>query len=247
MGQMKQINSKSNPYVKALSKLNNKNEIKEQGLFLVEGRNLVLEAIQQGIVQDLLITHEDMYSVYDVEKTLVTEEVISKLSTNKTNRGSIAVCKYEPITVNLNMVKRVVVLENINNPGNLGAIIRSALAFNFDAVITLGDSVFVYNDKVIRSAQGALFKMPVMQIKDFKPLKDFKPYKLLLSKTAKELDEIEINKEEKIAIVFGNEANGISQELQDQWQGEDVIIKINPSVESLNLAIAAGITLNKFK
>ncbi len=243
---MKEISSKSNKYIKDLAKLNNKREIIEQGLFLVEGRNLVIEALQQEIVVDLLITDKEMYSIYNVEKTLVSDEVISKLSSNKSNKGAIAVCRYEPMSVNLNMVNKIVVLENINNPGNLGAIIRSALAFKFDAVITLGDSVFVYNDKVIRSAQGALFKIPVLQLKDFESLKGFKAYKLLLSEDAKDLDEMVIT-EDKFAVVFGNEANGITDKLKNEWPGEDVIIGINPQVESLNLAIAAGITLHKFK
>ncbi len=244
---MKTISSKNNQYIKDLAKLKTKKEIQDHGIFLVEGRNLVLEAIQLGIVQDLLISDPEMYSIYDIEKTLVDNEIISKLSSNKTNRGAIAVCKYEPISVNLNLVKKIVVLENINNPGNLGTIIRTALAFGFDAVITTGDSVFVYNDKVIRAAQGALFKMPVMQIKSFEALKDFKPYRLILSEDAKDLDSIEINPDERYAVVFGNEANGISEELKEQWKGEDVIIKIASNVESLNLAIAAGIALNKLK
>lgn len=243
---MKTINSKNNPYIKELSKLTTKKEILDQGLFLVEGRNLVVEAIQLGIVVDLLISDEEMYSIYDIEKTLVPQEIINKLSTNKSNRGAIAVCRYEPLSVNLNLVKKIVVLENINNPGNLGTIIRTALAFNYDAVITVGDSVFVYNEKVIRAAQGALFKMPVMQIKGFESLKEFKPYRLLLSDSAKELDAVEVDTD-KYAVVFGNEANGISEELRSTWAGEDVIIKMNPSVESLNLAIAAGIALNKLK
>ncbi len=241
---MKTINSRSNPYIKELSKLNSKREIKEQGLFLVEGRNLVLEAIQLGIVVDLLISDEEMYSIYDIEKTLVSSEVIQKLSNNKTNRGAIAVCKYEPLSVNLNLVNKIIVLENINNPGNLGTIIRTALAFGFDAVITTGDSVFVYNDKVIRAAQGALFKMPVMQLKDYSSLKDFKPYRLLLSESSKDINDIVIDSD-KYALVFGNEANGISQDLQDNWKGEDLMIKISNNVESLNLAIAAGIAISK--
>ncbi len=243
---MKTINSKSNQYIKDLAKLDNKKEITEQGLFLVEGRNLVLEAIQQGVVVDLLITDEEMYSVYDIEKTLVTEEIITKLSSNKTNRGAIAVCRYEPLSVNLNIVKKIVVLENVNNPGNLGTIIRTALAFGFDAVITTGDSVFVYNDKVIRAAQGALFKMPVMQIKDFEPLRSFVPHRLILSDLAQDIEEVEVHSE-KYAVVFGNEANGISDELKEKWPGRDIIIKIDPKVESLNLAVAAGIALNKLK
>ncbi len=243
---MKTINSKQNQYIKDLAKLNSKKEIQEQGLFLVEGRNLVVEAIQQGIVVDLLVTNEDMYSIYDIEKTLVTEDIITKLSNNKTNRGAIAVCRYEPLSVNLNLVNKIVVLENINNPGNLGTIIRTALAFGFDAVITTGNSVFVYNDKVIRSAQGALFKMPVMQLKDYEFLKEFKPYKFLLSESSKNIDDIVIDSD-KYALVFGNEANGISEDLKANWIGEDIMIPINTKVESLNLSIAAGIAINKLK
>ncbi len=243
---MKEINSKQNQYIKDLSKLTSKRDVQEQGLFLVEGRNLVLEAIQLGIVEDLLITNEDMYSIYDIKKTLVTDEIINKLSSNKSNSGSIAVCRYEPLSVNFNLVKKIIVLENINNPGNLGTIIRTALAFGFDAVVTVGDSVFVYNDKVIRAAQGSLFKMPVMQLKDFKQLESFKPYRFILSDNAKSIDQVNIS-EEKYALVFGNEANGISQELLSNWEGEDIMIDINSKVESLNLAIASGIAMNKFK
>lgn len=243
---MKTISSRSNQYIKDLSKLDSKKDIVEQGLFLVEGRNLISEAIEIGIVLDLLITDEDMYIDSEVNKTLVTQDIIQKLSSNKSNKGAIAVCRYEPLSVNLGLVNKIVVLENVNNPGNLGTIIRTSLAFGYDAVITTGESVFVYNDKVIRSAQGALFKMPVMQIKDFEALKSFKAYKLLLSDNAIDLDNVNIE-EEKYAIVFGNEANGISQELQDNWEGQDVKINIDSNVESLNLAVAAGIALNKLK
>ncbi len=243
---MKTINSRSNTYIKELAKLKTKREIVDKGLFLVEGRNLVLEAIQQGIVDNLLISDEEMYSIYDIEKTLVTDEIIKKLSSNKSNKGAIAVCKYEPLSVNLNLVNRIVVLENINNPGNLGTIIRTALAFGIDAVITTGDSVFIYNDKVIRAAQGAVFKMPVMQLKDYKQLKDFKPYRLILSESAKDINDIVVDAD-KYALVFGNEANGISEELLENWKGEDVMIKISNNIESLNLAIAAGIAINKLK
>ncbi len=243
---MKTINSKNNQYIKDLAKLNSKKEIIDRGLFLVEGRNLIVEAIEREIVVDLLITDEEMYPEYDIEKTIVDESIINKLSNNKSNRGAIAVCKYESHSVNLKLVNKIVVLENINNPGNLGTIIRTALAFGFDAVVTVGESVFAYNDKVIRAAQGALFRMPVLQLKDFEQLKEFKPYRLILSNESKSIDEVKVDNP-KYAVVFGNEANGITNELQTQWPGEDLIIPINSSVESLNLAIAAGIALNKLK
>lgn len=243
---MKIINSTSNQLIKDLSKLNNKKDIIDKGLFLVEGRNLITETIEAGIVKYLLVTEPEKYQHYNVELVQVTDEIISKLSTNRSNRGVISVCEYKPKTISLKDMNKIVVLENVNNPGNLGTIIRTALAFNYDCVITVGDSVFVYNDKVIRSAQGALFKMPVQQLKSFDELKEFKAYKLLLSESAKELDEVKIDSD-RYAVVFGNEANGISEKLQSEWEGEDVIIDINPEIESLNVAIAAGIALRKLK
>ncbi len=243
---MKKISSKNNKYIKELSSLNSKRNIIEKGMYLVEGRNLVIEALNAGVVLELLITDEEMYSIYEgVNKTLVDEEVIEKLSSNRSNRGAIAVCKYEPLSVNLNLVNKIVVLENINNPGNFGTIIRTALAFGYDAVVTLGESAFVYNDKTIRSAQGALFKMPIMQLKEFSGLEQFKPYRFMLSSSSKDLEEIEIN-DDKFALVFGNEANGLSDDLINKWAGQDVKIDIN-SIESLNLAVAAGIAMYKFK
>lgn len=243
---MKTISSRTNKYIKDLSALNSRRNITDKGVYLVEGRNLIIEALEVGVVDKLLITNEDMYSEYsDISKVLVTEEVINKLSNNKSNRGCIAVCKYEPLAVNLKLVNKIVVLENINNPGNLGTIIRTALAFDYDAVVTLGESAFVYNDKVIKAAQGALFKMPIMQLKERNGLEDFKPLRFVLSDEAKKFKDIK-KPDGKFALVFGNEANGITKELLDNWKGEDVIIDIN-SVESLNLSIAAGIAMHKFK
>lgn len=243
---MKHISSKTNKYIKDLSSLNSRRNIVEKGLYLVEGKNLIIEALEAGVVVELLVTDKSMYSEYsEVNKIEVSEEVINKLSTNRSNRGCIAVCKYEPLSVNLKLVNKIIVLENINNPGNLGTIVRAALAFGFDAVVTLGESAFIYNDKVIKAAQGALFKMPIMQLKEFNGLDEFKPLRFLLSDTASKLDEVS-KPEGKFALVFGNEANGLTEDLLNKWQGQDVMIDIK-SVESLNLAMAAGIAMHKFK
>ncbi len=242
---MKTITSKTNSYIKDLSKLNSKRNISEKGLYLVEGRNLIIEALEAGVVVELLITDKEMYEDYEVVKILVSEEVVDRLSTNNSNRGAIAVCKYEPLSVNLKLVNKIVVLENINNPGNLGTIIRTALAFGYDAVVTVGESAFIYNDKVIKAAQGALFKMPVMQIKELNGLNEFKPLRFRLSDEAISMEEVEAP-EGKFALVFGNEANGLSEKLLAQWSGQDVKIDIK-SIESLNLAMAASIAMYKYK
>lgn len=242
---IKKINSKSNEYIKDLAKLKSKKIIQEKELFLVEGKNLINEAINSGIVETLLISNEKLYSNYDLDKVLVTDEIITKLSSNKSNNGIIAVCKYYKPHVNLKLVNKIVVLENINNPGNFGTIIRTALAFGFDAVISVGNSVFSYNEKVIKASQGAIFKMPVMQLKSYEELKNFKAYKFVLAKDSKKLDDLKIE-DSKYALVFGNEANGLTQEIKDNWKGENIFIDIK-NIDSLNLAIAVGITLNKFK
>lgn len=242
---MKQITSKKNSYIKELSKLYSKRNISERGLYLIEGKNLIIEALEAGVVVELLIIDENIYEEYNVDKILVSEEVINRLSINNSNRGAIAVCKYEPLSVNLKLVNKIVVLENINNPGNLGTIIRTALAFGYDAVVTVGESAFIYNDKVIKSAQGALFKMPVMQIKELNGLEDFKPLRFRLSNKSLSMEEVESPKG-KFALVFGNEANGLSDKLLDQWNGQDIKIDIK-SIESLNLAMAASIAMYKYK
>ncbi len=250
---MKKIDSKNNNYIKQLSKLGLKKEIIDQELFLVEGNNLIKEAINSEVVVNLLITKEEMYpNIDDTKKIKVTNDIIKKLSHNRSNEGAIAVCKYEPITVHLSVVNKIIVLENINDPGNLGTIIRSSLAFGFDAVITLGESVFAYNDKVLRASQGSMFKIPVMQLKDFKDLHSFKAYKFCLQENTRFLRDITIEKsndnkhQEKFALVFGNEARGLSKDILNNWEGENVKIDIK-SIDSLNIAATAAIALNKFK
>jgi len=239
------IFSRNNQYIKNILKLTSKRNILEAGLFLVEGKNLINEAINAEIIENLLITSDELYDDFPGEKTLVGKDIIHKLSFNKSNEGAIAVCKYEPISVNLELVNRIVILENVNNPGNLGTIIRTALAFGFDAVVTLGESVFAYNDKVIRASQGALFKIPVMQLKKFNNhLREFKCYKFVLSEDAIEVNKIDIE-DKKVALVFGNEANGITDFLKNELKGIDVKINIK-NLDSLNLAISAGIAMEKF-
>lgn len=245
---MKRIESKSNQYIKDLSKLGLKKEIIDKGLFLVEGENLINESIKSEVIVDLLVTDEDLYSNFNVNRILVTNEIIRKLSHNRSNEGAIAVCRYEPITIHLSLVNKIIVLENVNNPGNLGTIIRSALAFDFDAVITLGESVFAYNDKVLRASQGALFKIPVMQLNDFHELVDFRSFKFSLGDNTILLKDINVSEitNEKLALIFGNEAKGLSKNILDNWYGQNVRIDIK-HIDSLNLAATAAIALNKFK
>ncbi len=241
---MKEIVSKNNDYIKGLNKLKTKKEIIKNGKFLVEGKNVIHEAYLAGIIEEILFTENQEPEYSDIRKVKVSQDVIDKLSENKTNPGLIAVCKYEEKHIDLENMNKIIILDSVNNPGNLGTIIRSAKAFGFDAIITTGESVFPYNEKVIRSTQGALFNYPIAYFDDVTKLKKFEPFHFTLDSNATSLDKIKPSG--KFALVFGNEANGISKEVMNKLPGKSVYIKIK-DVESLNLASAASIAMNKFK
>lgn len=245
---MKEITSKTNKYVRYLASLiNDKKNIVKNGQFIIEGRNLVNEAIDKGIVIDLLVTDKDMFKEHThIDRTLVTNEVIDRLSTNKTNNGCIAVCKYNPVNVDLSTLNKIVVLENINNPGNLGSIMRTALSFDYEAIVLIGETVFPYNDKVIKSSQGAFLDLPVITLKDVEQLKNFELLRFTLSDSSSSMEDIELSTD-KYGLVFGNEANGLTPTLLKQLPGVDVKIDISDNIDSLNLAIASAIAMYKYK
>ncbi len=249
---MEKISSNNNKKIKDLSKLKKKKYIIDKSLFLVEGNNLITEAFKNNIVKEILVSDDELYLDFideKIERTLVTKEIIEKLSNNETNEGAIAVCYLKNNNKQkVEDFKKIIVLDQINNPGNLGTIIRTAKAFGFEAVMLINNSVFPYNDKVIKSTQGAIFDYPIFEV-ELNQLKGiYYPYFFILDKNAHNIDNINIELNKKpIALVFGNEANGISNSTIENWKGEKVYIEIDNSVESLNVAIAAGISMYKFK
>ena len=145
-----------------------------------------------------------------------------------------------------NVIKgnHILALDNIQDPGNLGTIIRSAVAFNIDTIILSQNTVDLYNSKVLRSTQGMIFNINIVVSdleKEIKELKN-KNYKILTTKVdgGKLIKNIE--KKEKFVIIIGNEGNGVSEQLQ-QLSDEYIYIKMNEKCESLNAAIATSIIL----
>ncbi len=243
---MKRIDSTTYPRIKELSKLKDKKHIINLGIYLVEGKNIIEEALKARVVETLLVTNENFYKEYnDVERILVDEKVIKKLSTNVSNEGAIAVCTVVEPMFDVESFNKVIVLDSINNPGNFGNIIRTAKALGFEAVITLGNSVFKYNSKVISGTQGAIFNFPVIQYHGYDHNLKQIPYYFTLDTDASTMEYL--NPEEKFALVFGNEANGISKELIANWEGDKVKIDINNDVESLSLPSAVAIATYKLK
>lgn len=236
------IESLQNSNVKRWSKLvNSKKERDLKKQFLVDGLHLVSEAIKEGIVVEIVISNKK-YDQFDFDyKYYVTDEVMKKIVNSKNPQGIAAICM-KPIVFPNGMKSRSFIIDGIQDPGNLGTIIRVADAFNFDHIYLSKTSVDVYNQKTIRSTQGSLFRVPV-EVCDIEQKIDVlkengvKLYATSLN-NAKPLKEVETYS--RMAFVLGNESNGVSKQIMNMTD-ERIIIEMNGEAESLNVAIAAGI------
>ena len=152
------IESINNEQIKEIRKLKDKKYRDESNLFLVEGDHLVKEAYKAGYLKKLILT-EDIYD-FDVEKLLVSDKVIKSIS-ELNNTKVIGVCK--KLSTNLDLSKNVLILDGVQDPGNLGTIIRSCVAFNINNLVLSETSVDLYNSKVIRSTQGMIFNINIIR------------------------------------------------------------------------------------
>ena len=240
---MKIINSKNNPLIVNLNKLKDKKNRNIEHKFIIEGLHLVKEAYNDKCLLMVLSTDEELLKEFKVETILVNDEIIKKLSNtlNPQNILGIAELKEQELT---NDEKRIVLLDDIQDPGNMGTIIRTAAALGYDAVISSLNSVDYYNDKVIRSSQGAIFKIKIINndlITSINQLKKLSFHIYGTSLKANILIE-NITKNEKLAVVFGNEAHGVSNDILNKCD-ELFKIEMKNNVESLNVAVTSAIIL----
>jgi TrmH family RNA methyltransferase len=156
---MKEINSVNNEYIKFLNKLKEKKNRLQEKKFLIEGFHLVEEAYKANKLLQILTTkYQKKFEA--IEQIIVSEQIIEKLSFTKNPQGIIGICEID----NSFVLKgsKILLLDNINDPGNLGTLIRSSLGFNIDTIVLSEDSVDLYNDKTIRATQGALFNVNII-------------------------------------------------------------------------------------
>lgn len=233
-----EITSLNNDKVKYWVKLQDKKFRDEEGLFIVEGDHLVNEAIKNGLAKEI-ITLNDFTNFITTYK--VTEEIMKKISKQKSISSIAAVCfKIKEKEIG----SKVICLDNIQDPGNLGTIIRSAVAFNIDTIILNDKSVDLYNDKVIRSCEGMLFNVNVIRTNLVETLKTLKEngYKVIGTSVKNNNLLKSVETTDKYAIILGNEGNGMSKEI-DELCDDYIYIKMNESCESLNVAVASSIIM----
>lgn len=243
-----EITSVNNELVKETVKLQQKKY--RENNFLLEGFKAVEEAHLSGLKFERAFVEKNKKGKYlflNCEVIETNEAVLKKISTTNTPPEIVAVA-YQKENSFEKLGNKVILLENIRDLGNLGTIIRTAVAFGIDSIVLYGETVDLYNPKVVRSAVGNLWKINIVQIKTKEELnKYFSDYDcygtLPKAENSKYLSDIQF-KSSKNVIMFGSEADGLSEDLKN-FATDNITIEMNKNVESLNLSVSASIVMYK--
>lgn len=264
------ITSRNNPLVKWCANLSEKKGRNEAESFFVEGDKLSFEAFQFGLPITHVFIREDRreevlgrlskFSQDSVYKNcnvfILGESAFSKISTEKSPQGIISVIKYLDFFKELDIIykeefcfsteDRMIILCSLRDPGNLGSVIRSAVAFGINHIILTSDCADIYSPKTVRSAMGSLFRVKVTVVADLVAfigaLRECgrRVYSAELRVGAKSLSDIDITRRD--VIIIGNEGHGIPTEVSAASDAS-VYIPISENTESLNASVAAGVLM----
>lgn len=240
------ITSVNNSYIKELTKLKSKKYREATGQYLVEGDHLVEEAYKHQALLELFVCDQND-AIADVKTTIVSKPVLEKLTFSKTPQKMVGLCKMKKLDLDLKEAKRLFILDQLQDPGNIGTIIRTSLAMGFDGVILSENSVDLYHDKLLRSMQGAHFYLPIVQMPLMDMVERLKEHQFEIYATTLQngQDIHNFKNKPKMAFILGNEGNGVSQALIDA-SDYGLYIPIQ-AAESLNVSIAAGIVAFYFQ
>ena len=241
------ISSKDNEIVKEIKKLKDKKFRKEK--YLVEGLKMLKEAINENQDIELIILKDGINLDFDVSNykvITVTENIFNTLSDVVTPQGVLAVIK-KKVCEKINDADFLVALDGLQDPGNLGTIIRTLDSANINQIIVSKNTVDCYSPKVIRSTMGAIYRVNVIEtdnLKDNLINLNKNGYEVLITTLdgKKSIYDIDYNKK---AIVIGNEANGVSDEIKN-LDFTKIKIPMLGKTESLNASVATGIIIYEY-
>ena len=231
------VESKENKLFKELLKIRKGDP--KGGYFLGEGKDLVEEAYKAGMLRTLIMPLDTKAPVLDMPIVGLKAGLYRELSSYQSLPPCMGVCHFEE---NKDIKDRVIYLDGIQDPGNAGTIIRTALSFGYTGVVFSNDSVSLYNSKVIQSTKGAIFHLPIYR-EDLTKLYA-QGYHIYVT-TLDGADERTISSlKTPFVLVFGNEGHGVRKE----YQALGTKLKIEMSgIDSLNVAVASGIFMYRFK
>ncbi len=262
------ISSRNNPTVKWAASLSEKKWRDAEGCFIIEGKKLVFEALENFLPIVHIFVAESKKNLYFPEImrffkekfydgtkiSVLSDSAFEKISTEKAPQGIISVIKYLDFFRELDIIykedfflvdsERAIVLSSVRDPGNLGSVIRSAVAFGAKHIILSSDSADIYNPKTVRAAMGSLFKVKVTYVRNLEAFVKLsremgrRVFAAELCEGATSLSELGVLPTD--LFIIGNEGHGIDKELSRSCTAS-VYIPISSLTESLNAAVAAGI------
>ncbi len=253
---MEKITGKNNEIVKGIKKLfTSSKERRAKGLFVLEGARLVFDALNSSYEVETFLISENAFEKYKDESLqmkekskysyFISNDIAQKLSETKSTQGVFAVCRMKNDGVSLEPDKKYIALDNVQDPGNLGTIIRTSEALGIDGVL-VGGGCDIYNPKVLRASMGSVLRANVYESDSLIPLLEkakklgIKIYATSPDGSAKKITEVDFGK--SAICVIGNEANGVSDEVF-KISDEKITIPMLGRAESLNASVASSITM----
>lgn len=226
------IESVNNEKIKKYAKLKLKKYRDTEGMFIVEGEHLVEEAEKYGLLVDV-------FSLDGSKGVQVSANVMNKLTSLKSAPNVLGIAKKREEICEFG---NILVLDNLQDPGNLGTIIRSAVAFGIDTIVASLETVDVYNTKTLRSSEGMFFQINYL-VRDLSVfLNSLDGYTIYTTNVNGGKNIKEVIPKMPYAIIMGNEGNGVREEIA-KLANETLYIPISDKCESLNVAIATSIIL----
>ena len=256
---MQTITSKDNELIKHIRKLKDKKYRDESNEYVVEGVKLVEEAVKENAKIKQIIVCEDTTRTYEIPTHIMLEiatyecisvsDKIFNIITQVTNpQGIMAIIEKNAQNAKIDYTQDIiVVLDDVQDPGNLGTILRTVDSIGLNQIIVSKGTADAFNSKVVRSTMGAIFRIKIIEVENLaQAIKEMRKhhFKLMVTslQTKNSIYDIDFNKK---IIVIGNEANGVSKEIQDMAD-EKAKIPMLGRTESLNASVAAGVVMYEY-
>lgn len=256
---MQVISSKDNDLIKHIKKLKDKKYRDESNEYIIEGVKLIEEAVKENakikkilICEDTTRTYEIptyiMYEIAKYECIYVTNKIFALITQVTNPQGIMAVIEKKAIETQIDYTQDIIVaLDDVQDPGNLGTILRTVDSVGLNQIIVSKGTADAFNSKVVRSTMGAIFRIKIIEVENLaQAIKEMRRhrFKLMVTSLQTENSIYDINFNKKI-IVIGNEANGVSKEIQEMAD-EKAKIPMLGNTESLNASVAAGVVLYEY-
>ena len=246
---MERIESANNKIIKLVSSLKIRKYRKEEGLFVAEGERLVVDGMKYLHPEFIIVSESYKEKNFPVKTYEISDNLFKKISETVTPQGIIGVFKTQIKNEEDIPLKNTLILNRLQDPGNLGTILRTAKACGFQNIIVDNECVDIYNPKTVRSSMSACFSLDIFSSQDIKATaerlktKGFTLAGCVLDSDAKNLYSQELKT--PVAFIIGNEGSGISEELKGLCDIK-IIIPMEEGIESLNASVAASVVMYEF-